>query len=326
MPFKAPRPVIAPRPAKHEAPTRAPVALRKPGNVLDFDTHAAPHRRSVTKHPGVPLAFARSALFSVRERTSERLTQHEVAADGERYRLIYTGPQLHQQHSLLWQAIIAQALDRQSTAQHDGSVRLVTSRPALLRLMGKADDSASRRWLLLTLDELRLGTLKLDTPRHVFSHDLLGDYAYDRETGALEISISRQVLGLLADEVAVIDLGRKARLGRNQLALWLHDFISTQTNGSTLPVAVQKLHRLCGSVQGIPQFRQRLRQAADKLSAGEDPVLIRWRIDEDDRFIFDKSTTRVILLPAPVKEVANAISFHEEAIEAAKDQRMRVLL
>ncbi|OOG64445.1 hypothetical protein B0E46_07270 [Rhodanobacter sp. B04] len=210
----------------------------------------------------------------------------------------------------------------------EGQQQLVTNRRKLLDAAGKRDDTSRtmRCWVWDTLTELQAGQIELRTKRQRFSDSLLGALTMDETTGAISIAIEARMIDLLRDEVAVINLKRKATLGRSQLALWLHDFISTQSNDKAFPWPLKELHRLCGSSLALPQFRQRLRTAAARLTKGADPLLTAWHVDQHDRLVYTKIRTLVILLPDQAKASQLAASRHDQEVEAAKAQRRRVLL
>jgi hypothetical protein len=287
-------------------------------------------RTTPRAHFGLPLGFARSALFSVQERTGKTLQRVKLPS-GPGIELTYTGPRLHQQHNLVWQAVVSLLLEQHAAsgdAVLEGPQQLATNRRKLLDAAGKRDDTSRtmRSWVWDTLTELQSGQIELRTQRQRFSDSLLGALTMNEDTGAISIAIDARMIDLLRDEVAVINLKRKATLGRSQLALWLHDFISTQSNDQAFPWPVKELHRLCGSAQAVPQFRQRLRTAAARLTKGTDPLLTTWHIDKHDRLVFTKIRTLVVLLPDQAKAFQLGASRHEQDIEAAKAQRQRVLL
>lgn len=280
-------------------------------------------------HLGMPLGFARSALFSVQERTGKTLQRVKLPA-GPGIELNYTGPRLHQQHALVWQSVVALLLEQHAATGADlleGQQQLLTNRRKLLDAAGKRDTSNTTRcWVWDTLTELQSGQIALRTNRQRFSDSLLGALTMDEKTGEISIAIEARMIDLLRDEVAVINLKRKATLGRSQLALWLHDFISTQSNDKAFPWPLKELHRLCGSSLALPQFRQRLRTAAARLTKGTDPLLTAWHIDKHDRLVYTKIRTLVVLLPDQAKAFQLGASRHEQDVEAAKAQRQRVLL
>jgi len=297
-----------------------------------------PQTESINPYPhaGIPLSFARSSLFSVQEQSTERLLSHELPVPrGLKYILTYTGPRLNQQHSLMWQAVVTLLIAEHGADKLVGgqTMTLKTSRRKLLLAAGKTDTSrVSREWAWETLKELQSGQLELSTPRSGYSNTLLGALVEDRTgAGKFEIDVDGRMIDLLRDEVATIDLKRKASLGRSQLALWLHDFISTQANHAEgrnryYPWPVKVLHQLCGSVQGLPQFRIRLADAADRLKKCENPLLLEWHINRDkDELVYKKANTRVILIPEAAQRMQHAVSNHERGVIEAKQERRKTV-
>lgn len=93
-----------------------------------------------------------------------------------------------------------------------------------------------------------------------------------------------------------------------------------------IPWHVDALRTLSGSTRPLAKFRASLKKAAAALTTGDAPLLKKWRIDEQDRLVYTKTKTRVVFLPAPALQVQEARTKHEQALEAARDQRERIIL
>lgn len=265
-----------------------------------------------------PLGLCRSALFAAAERSAEgALQSREIASYGST-QLRYRGPGLTQRHALVWQAVMV------AFQENNAEDKVQISQADLLRLIGrKTVDTIGRRALWGWLQDLQSGLLDLRTQRHRVSTPLLGPVVRDEHTGELTISIPDATRVLVSDEVALIDLDWKARLARNQLASWLYDFVSSQQKGG-YPFPVDELRRLSGSTLALAQFRQRLRKAADALTdAG---LLVSWTINRNDRFVFEKVGTRVLLKKPDAARKTLADHAHAARADDALARRGQVAL
>ena len=285
---------------------------------------SSPHPNVVV---GLPIGFIRSALFGVGDKKVDPSLQLELAS-AKSVAIRYRGPALNQHHALLWQAILEAHRDR---CGNDPTQVLHISRPALLRAIGRNDVStAARKQCNQWLDDLTRAWISVETAKVRYCGALLGGALLDKETSLLSISIPG-LLELFTNEVAHIDLHRKLALGRNQLALWLHDFISSQSNDPTrmIPVPVTELRRLSGSSLKLPQFRQRLKQAIELLKAGKNgtlPLLIRATLDADDRLVFEKSRTFTLILGGKAEVRVQATNARDRRVQEVLESRGRVAL
>lgn len=276
--------------------------------------------------PPVPLGLARSALFGVARPSGCEIVQCAIAIAPLRgARLRYSGPQLSQHHALLWQAVLQAAMEQGTT----GDQPLTIAADALLRAMGgKGDDSAQRARVWRWLKDLTAARIEYSTITHDYAGPLLFEVLRLKPSGTLSVRLNPTLFHLIGDEVLRNDLARKARLGRNLLALWLHDYIGTHLRPPPEPVAT--LRDLCGSPLALPQFRQRLRVALDLLAQGPEPLLTSWSIDRRDRLTVEKCPTRVVILPPSVGQARQAGIQHRQRkrgdIEQAQQRRARVAL
>ena len=291
--------------------------------------------RAPQPQSGLPLAFVRSALFSVSD-TGTHLKQERLPVGplggpqphADESKLVYTGPRLGQQHALVWQALMTLSIRRKSADPSFGE-ELIISRRDILEVLGwKSTSSAARSWVWSLLLDLQGAIIELRTPRHTFSQSLISSIEVDELTGRMKIHIPERTIALLTDEVACIDLNRKRSLGRDPLTLWLHDFISSQHNDPSrmIPWSVDALRALSGSTKTLAKFRASLKRAAAAMTTCESPLLTKWRIDDQDRLVYTKTKTRVVFLPAAALEVQEARSKQERAVEAARSQRERIIL
>lgn len=272
-----------------------------------------------------PLGLLRSSLFAAAERSTEHLRSIELVA-WKNIAVTYTGPRLSQQHAIVWQAIV---LEHRNRCGADSDVPLRIRQTDLLRAVGRTDTSTpARKWLLMKLRELQQAIIEVRTAKHHYSGQLIGEVLKCELTGGFEIHLPSRLSVLLSDELAFIDLDRKLSFGRNQLACWLHDFLSTQINNGQrcFPFAVRELHRLCGTPLALPQFRVRLRQALEVLQAGPSPLLVDAHINSSDQLVYVKTNTLVLLKRAPADSKLAAGYRYEDARALAEARRSMVAL
>lgn len=276
--------------------------------------------------PPVPLGLARSALFGVARPGGAEIVQRAITIAPLRgARLRYSGPQLSQHHALLWQAILQAAAEEGAT----GDQPLTIAADNLLRAMGgKGHDSEQRARVWRWLKDLTAARIEYSTITHDYAGPLVFEVLRLKPSGLLSVRLNPTLFHLIGDEVLRNDLARKARLGRNMLALWLHDYIGTHLRPPPEPVA--ELRGLCGSPLALPQFRQRLRAALDLLTRGDDALVLSWSIDRRDRLIVEKRPTRVVILPPQSAEAKQAATRHQgrkqAEIERARQQRAGLAL
>jgi hypothetical protein len=273
-----------------------------------------------------PLGFLRSSLFAAAERASkEHVILELFTSKNCGITASYEGPRLTQQHAMVWQGLI-----REHARRCDGDIHspLRIRQSDLLKSLGRTDTSTpARKWLSAKLKELQKGIVDLRTQKHHYTGQLVGEVVIDQRTGGYEICLPSRLATLLSDELALIDLNRKQTLGRNQLACWLHDFVSTQSNDRARPFPAEDLRKLSGSPLKIAQFRQALKAAACLLKTGENPLLSNARLDLSDRFWFEKQCpTKVIWIDERVNRKHEAQYAHEDGVEQALNRRGRVAL
>jgi hypothetical protein len=270
-----------------------------------------------------PLALLRSSLFAAAEHRGEPM-RNAVLVTSKHFSANYTGPRLSQQHAVIWQALI---LEHRSRCGHDSASPLCIRQTDLLRAIGRTDTSTpARKWLWEKLRDLQQAIVELTSPKHRYSGQLVGEVLKDEQTGAFEIHLPSKLAVLLSDELAFIDLDRKLGFGRNQLACWLHDFISTQHNTKHFPFAVKELHALSGSPLALRQFRPRLRKALTLLQAGTDPLLLSARINAADQLIFTKAATKVLMKHEVADPIIETRYRKLDRVEEALERRGRVAL
>jgi hypothetical protein len=276
--------------------------------------------------PAVPLGFVRSCLFGTTRTGSVPVASTLPAQPIRGVALSYVGPPLGQHHALLWQAIVQAATlpDGSHTDQPDA-----LAADALLRTMGtQGNDSQQRARVARWLRDLVAARVEYRTNTQHYAGPLLAAIERSKPGQPWSMRLPSHLLPLLANEVLRNDLARKAGLGRNLLALWLHDYLASHLRPP--PETADALRLWCGSSLALPQFRQRLRAALDMLKQGPRPLVRAWTIDRKDRLTVEKAATRVVILPpdiAQAKQYSPSLrARRQDDLNRARQQRSAVAL
>lgn len=195
----------------------------------------------------------------------------------------------------------------------------------LMRAMGQTyrdHDQRKRAWRLL--EDLSQASIRLTSHRSRYVGALVFSVLHEEATGRMAIRLNPDLAQLLSDEVLQNDMLRVLGFGRNQIAIWLHNYYASHKTPPALPV--RELQRLCGTSLDLPRFRQRLRGALDRLKEGVRPLLVSWTIDDRDIVRVEKIPTQVKLLPAAVKAKKDAGARHADLVQQARSRRSRVAL
>lgn len=268
-----------------------------------------------------PLGFTRSALFGVS--TKDRsYVDREIAIPAAALRntkIQYTGPALNQHHSLVLQAVLQRS-------HHCGSSTFTITASELLRAVGceNANDTKQRRRVWGWLRDLTRASISYSTVSHDYSGSLLFEVLRENDTGHIRIVVNPNFSRILDDEVLRNNLQRKASLGSNVLAMWLHDYLASHKHPPH--DQVDTLRKLSGSKSNLPQFRQKLRVALEALRKTPDPLVIGWSISGADVLAVKKSDTRVVILPASVKDKLAIKGGVSAAAQQARARRASVVL
>lgn len=250
----------------------------------------------------MPLAMIRGDLFSVAEK-GERSDRRQVAVENGPLGIDvqYSGPHLNQEHFKAWQAVIY-------LAKQEGGLsgeQFVVSATDVMRAMGQTyrdHDQRRRAWRLL--EDLSQASVYLSSNRSRYRGALVFSVLHEEASGKMALRLNPDLAQLLSNEVLQNDMLRVLGLGRNQIAIWLHNYYASHKTPPA--ISVKELQRLCGTKLDLPRFRQRLRTALDRLKSGVRPLLTHWEIDANDMVRVKKIPTQVKLLPAHVNEAKAA--------------------
>lgn len=261
----------------------------------------------------MPLAMIRGDLFSVAEK-GEWSDRRQVAVENGPLGIDvqYSGPHLNQEHFKAWQAVIY-------LAKQEGGLsgeQFVVSATDVMRAMGQTyrdHDQRRRAWRLL--EDLSQASVYLSSNRSRYRGTLVFSVLHEEASGKMALRLNPDLAQLLSDEVLQNDMLRVLGLGRNQIAIWLHNYYASHKTPPA--ISVKELQRLCGTKLDLPRFRQRLRAALDRLKSGVRPLLTHWEIDANDLVRVKKIPTQVKLLPAHVNEAKARKGVSDKAAQAA---------
>ena len=188
----------------------------------------------------VPISFLRCEMFSVaksglkRDRRDTETTKKIAFESGSLgIDIECQGPHLNQEHLLAWQAAIY--LGR----IHNGlsGEKFIVPANEILRLMGKDyRDHDQRKSLWKLFEDLQGTRVFLTSHRSRYVGNLLDSAAQDGETKLVGIRLNPDLAVLLDDETLNNDIMRMASLGRNHLAMWLHNYFATWSSYRTVNV------------------------------------------------------------------------------------------
>lgn len=269
---------------------------------------------------GFPVSLARSALFSVSKAGDEWLKDVAVPIPASKgIEMRYSGPQLNQHHALVFQALC--------TISEGATQDIVVPHGDILKLLGIQNYQKwahDKIWSLI--NDMIFSHIDLDTARVRYKGGLIHSVVQDKVTGKVYIGLNHRLAGLFENELILESPEIKAAIGNGQLSLWLHSYISSHFKAFPIPVA--ELRRLCGYRRPMKKFRYDLKKAAEQLSSGENPLITSWSIDAEDRFVFEKRKTTVLMLSAEKVDVKTEVKSNKSdgAMHRAREQRAKVAL
>jgi hypothetical protein len=221
------------------------------------------------KPDALPVSLLRSALFTVRIGSVENIQRCEIASQSGT-RVVYEGPLLNQHDKLVWATALR--LARQS-GKPINSLFMFTKRHFLSE-MGWAASGNNVAWVWKSLVKLSRASVLIT--RH--SKDgkasgmpsvcgtMLGNVLDSTRTRHFAFRFNPELLPQLAasDIHADIHFLRRSML-RLQLSQWLHDFYSTHSGDSSLPVS--SIRSLCGIGENYTNadFRKKLRESLKEI-------------------------------------------------------------
>lgn len=211
----------------------------------------------------VPNGFLRSALFAVggtsKGRKREHLKSVQLAAvEGMSVR--YTGERLDQNDLDVWETVL-HAVRQQAM----GDKCHVTAY-SLLKLMGMTDTGKTRQLLSERIERLASAVVKIQCGRYSYVGALISGAVHDEVTREWVIRLNPDLRPLFSpDQFTQVQWAVRQELGRNQLAKWLHGYLSS--HAKPYPMKAEKLLHLAGSANKRSGWTQEIRKALTAIAA-----------------------------------------------------------
>jgi hypothetical protein len=210
-----------------------------------------------------------------------------IAAQGT-YSIHYTGPQLDQSHSDVFQGILQLA-----RGVHEGNEVHFTAHK-LLKLIGRSTGGKDHKWLYMIFQDLTATSVAIvKDGNRVFWDSLLRRGKGELETGKYIVEISRDLAKLLERGFTRIEWEQRHKLIRKPLAQWLQFYYAS--HAKPVPVSVGFLHEMSGSTnKDMRDFKRRLKEALGQIQTVS--VISEWHIDPKTNLV------HVVRVPSPSQQ------------------------
>lgn len=241
---------------------------------LEFPFSAEDPRRMM------PIEFIGAALFSALNRSAPPVVLTKMTELGRMngYMLVFKGRVLTQAHADVWLAVI-EIMRRQNKTRAGTSVAFHAGQ--VLRMLGKAANSDRRQELYEAITDMSSCTVHIYKPGSTQSY--FGPMLFGKIDKLIGGEVRYEVMlhpvlceAFIRGYVGINWLDRKA-IGKNELALWLHQYLIA----FPAKVSLAELQQLSAQSKSTPkEFRRRIRHAMELLS--ELRLIGAWKIDKDD--------------------------------------------
>lgn len=205
-------------------------------------------------------AILRSSLFGVVEKGRRIYEKKILKATVQGLTLRVTGEQLDQSDF----DVFLECLHRNQGFPLGSAIRF--SGGNFLKSIGRSAGKANYVWLDDVLTRLSVYGIELGDGKRIYNGTLLHEMFRDRETREYVIVLNPKIAIFFTDGLWTgLSLVERSHLKGKQLALWLHGNYSTQT--VPFPYKVATIHKNCGSLAVLKEFRRTLKKALSDLSA-----------------------------------------------------------
>jgi hypothetical protein len=204
----------------------------------------------------MPNEFVAASVFSAM-RTGDATFAKKLTLIGEweGYRLHYKGRRLTQVHADVWMGVMEIAKWR------PGAAKIVFSARQLLRIMGRDTGTAYREKIHEWITDMQTCLVQVTLPggRKGYGAAVFPEAAWQkRPDGGLEYSlvVKRMLCEVFERGYSLVNHEQRKALGRNELALWLQQYITA----FPMAVPLERLQALSGAPpsQRMPDFRRKL--------------------------------------------------------------------
>lgn len=268
---------------------------------------------------GIPNKMLRNALFGIqRERSTLNHNEELVFNCPGEIVLKYSGPELNQDDSIVWQMIVRAV--RHNQVPMGSLIQLSTQ--DMLNALGRTDGGINFKWLKSCMDRLSSALIHIDTPSDETKSYLLVGYKIDKKTKKIYVGISAFLYPLFMGDLTDIDLIRKATL-KSQLARWLHDFYSSHSN--PFPYSLEKIKELSRSNKQNSKFKIMIKEAIEELKNCTPPLFSKesYFDDNTNNLIIHKATNSPGLPPVKQESVLN---IENDVVKGRKEQDIQDIM
>lgn len=235
---------------------------------------------------GLPVTFARSALFSVGGKSERRALHKHTIASGASVKLVYTGEELRtDDEDVLIQLF---HLARGSDVHPTEGIALRFSGHAMLRELGWKVSKEGYERLKNSLTRMQNGSLSstrlVKKRRIVYSGQILRKFVLDDGATRQQwcVWLEPEICRLFDPDYALLSWAERMRL-RRPISKWLHSFMATVLPTQVFVAPENVIFSCSGSgASTMPKFRQLLKDALREMM--DEKLIYDWKLA--DGFIY----------------------------------------
>lgn len=232
---------------------------------------------------GVPNAILRGSLFGVGQERAVHKKRTLIAAV-EGYEIRFKGETFNQTDLDVLEGMLHVAMP------HPLGKRVEFTVHSFLKALGRKTSGEQHEQFKEQVVRLMGGVVEItDTKSKVtFMGTLVSKAFRDEETGRYVVIFDKDMLNLYEAGYSHIDWNQRMALGKSTLAKWLHGFYAT--HAKPYAYKVETLHKLCGSLAALKEFRRMLKKAlTDLVNVG---AIQSWSIDQDDLVTIQRTPSK----------------------------------
>jgi hypothetical protein len=274
---------------------------------------------------GLPVAFARSALFSVGGKNERQILNKHTIASGQGVKLVYTGEELRtDDEDVLIQLF---HLARGSAVHPEEGIAIRFSGYSMLRELDWKVSKEGYERLKASLTRMQNGSLAstrlVKRRRIIFSGQILRKFVLEEGTTRQNwcVWLEPEIRRLFDPDYAVLIWSERMSL-RRPIARWLHSFMATVTGGPeevfVAPEAV--ILSLSGSAAStMPKFRQSLKEALKEML--EVGLIHEWKLSDGFLYVA-RSSVQDINRATHAAALTFEMQQHSESAEEESSMKM----
>lgn len=370
--FAAATPPVSAAVSKSAPPLPSPVAVTDKdedfsldeNEVEDEELSTAEHQEVEESSPEVllarmPLAFTRTGLFGIRTHQQMQMIKRHLPSCpllGKHFEVHYQGPELNQNHALIWQAVLQLAREQGAFNGYDEKEARTNPQVLLgkvqfsvfqvLRMLGKQPSALAYEWFRSHLSDLASAIISLRNSRIGVQYmgGLLPFFSLvergvttenKRPRKLVQIVLNLCFASILQNDYAQIDLNQKVRFNESQLSMWLYDFLEGLGTLRNTTFSIRDIRTMCGDLAHYgdnaaarKRFLARIKSALDRLVESEHSPLTAYVFSgrgTELKVKFTLSRPGKVVMMAPPKQ-PRPLNAREMAIKQAQEARGKVAL